>query len=185
MRIYLARTGLGDATYIPEKLRGIDLICPRMYRSGASRTLNCVFLPDAAYPGYGKRKEILKALNQRIQNPEDNTEFSAYGGGWARSIRTKPMPVKEKLLSGSETVKLESLVGRITSRKEGLRKAVYFSGFVFGDEDNFKNLPSIEAELKLQLKAVGCLRDYQTFFRKVYESADWVGNSEEALAENA
>jgi len=194
MRVYLARTGLGDATYIPEKLRGIDLICPSMYKSRVSDAPDyMILLPKASHSiGDMKHEEILKALNQRIQNPDDNTEFSVYSGGgfMSRGIRTKPLPVKEKLLSRSETAKLESIVERITSRKECLRRAVSFNSVFYNlhkydEEGNFKDLPNIKAKLKLQLKTVICIRDYETFFNKAYESADWVGKSEEALVENA
>lgn len=167
MTIWLSNTGLGRAIYYP----GREVICPILETGCDGDYPILYFFPKHRDYSYD---EILKAFEQRINNPNNNKSFST-GADFARcGCEAKPLPVKRKELNKSETEYFLSLERKIKSECP--------EGIVYGIREDFpedlKDVSKIKKESESLVTGLTFLEEFNKLYDYCYKSAEWVGNSE-------
>ncbi len=173
--IYLAKTGFGNAIYIPENK--IKFICPQESEKesdfcGAS--IDFSFFINKSY----KKDELENAFKHRINNPKDNT-INVRGEGMWFYYKAMPLPIKQKELLSEEKKKLDNLIYDMLGVNNHSISTYPIQKMLVK-----RDYPPVIEMLQKTEKAINCLKDYNLFFENIYQKAKWFGDSEEAYKWN-
>lgn len=163
MKIYLTKDlgTFNSAIYLPKSHK---VISPEFNRAlYPDQGGNLTFFPDYSY-------KYIQEFEKRIKHPEDNKRDHLKGATLGEVLTGRLIAIKQKGdLSSSQQKMLEKIL-----REHN--KPVYFSSF--SERELEKDSGKVIEEMKERIETLEFLKDYNDFFQRVYEEAEWVGVSE-------